>query len=485
MRKKYFFVFLFIFQALFLVAEERAYVTNWESDNISVIQTSNNTVMEIISTDTGPIGLAFTPDHEHVYVTNYGMATCNNKVTVIQTSDNTILTTITVGNCPAQIAITPDGEFGYVANYFSDSFSVIEISSNTVVATVTMGNGPMGVSITPDGEYAYFALEQAGTVQVVQISDNTIIATVNVGSSPYRIAITPDGAFAYVTNRFSNNVSVIQTSNNSVIATIDVGGWPHGIAITPNGEYAYVVNFLQSNSVSVIQVSNNSVVSTISVGSAPKAIAFTPNGEYAYVTNAGSNSVSVIQTSSGTVVETISVNTNPSGIIIGNCPEGPGWIEGIVSLEGGVGNIEDVIITAGSESTNPDATGFYSIEIEPGTYDVSATLEYYETDTILGVVVEGEIITSGIDLTLVFDPPLNPPENLYVDMYTGWASWDPPIPVPGTTLLEYNIYLDDMVNPVGSTTFLEWLYEDLLYGQWYVAGVSAVYEEGESLIIES
>ena len=473
MKKWHFLLFLFFIflQTVSLVAEERAYVANWEADNISVIQISNNTVIETISTDTGPISLAFTPDHEYVYVTNYGMATCNNKVTVIQTSDNTILTTITVGNCPAQIAITPDGLYGYVANYFSDSFSVIDIPSNTVVATVTMGNGPMGVSITPDGQYAYFAIEQAGTVQVVQTFDNTIVATISVGSSPYRIAITPDGAYAYVTNRFSNNVSVIQTSNNTVIATIGVGGWPHGVTITSDGEYVYVVNFLQSNSVSIIQTSTNSVVNTISVGSAPKAIAFTPDGEYAYVTNAGSNSVSVIEISTSTVVETISVNTNPSGIIIGNCPEGSGWIEGIVSLEGGAGNVEDVIVTAGTESTNPNATGFYSIEIEPGTYDITASLDdYIPFNDSITVASEQTTI---VDIELYCWDQIAPPENLTYIIAGDYLTWDPPQTV--LNWVAYNVYRDyTLLASISDTT-------SIIYnpgsGTFFL---TAVYEYGES-----
>ena len=473
MKRTICFACLMIFIMSLAWSEERAYVTNWEADNISVIQTSNNTVMETVSTDTGPIGLAFTPDHKYVYVTNYGMAACNNKVTVIQTSDNTILTTITVGNCPAQIAITPDGLYGYVANYFSDTFSVIDISSNTVIATVTMGNGPMGVSITPDGQYAYFAMEQAGTVQVVQISDNTIVATVNVGSSPYRIAITPDGAYAYVTNRFSNSVSVIQTSDNTVTATIGVGGWPHGVAITPDGEYAYVVNFLQSNSVSVIQISTNSVVNTISVGSAPKAIAFTPDGEHAYVTNAGSNSVSVIEISTGTVVETISVNTNPSGIIIGNCPEsGPGWIEGIVSLEGGSGNLEDVVITAGFECTNPDASGFYSIEIEPDIYNISAALENYIPFNDTVTVISGQ--TSIVDIVLYALDLLAPPENLVYNNTGYYLYWDPP-----QTILDwigYNVYKDDTI--IATIQDTSSIYFNPVPGIYFL---TAIYEYGESV----
>jgi PKD repeat protein len=53
-------------------------------------------------------------------------------------------------------------------------------------------------------------------------------------------------------------------------------------------------------------------------------------------------------------------------------------------------------------------------------------------------------------------------------------------------LLGYNIYLDDMgtvLDSVGIDVF-EYQYVDLVNGQSYVAGVSAVYDEGESDIIE-
>jgi hypothetical protein len=77
-----------------------------------------------------------------------------------------------------------------------------------------------------------------------------------------------------------------------------------------------------------------------------------------------------------------------------------GWIEGTVSLNGGTGNVEDVVVTAGSVSANPDATGFYSTGIYPGTYDVTASLDGYEVDTIIGVLVEEGQTTGGIDFTL-------------------------------------------------------------------------------------
>ena len=41
-----------------------------------------------------------------------------------------------------------------------------------------------------------------------------------------------------------------------------------------------------------------------------------------------------------------------------------------------------------------------------------------------------------------------------------------------------------MITPIGTTTSTEWQYEDLVVGQSYVAGVSAVYDDGESIVME-
>jgi len=56
------------------------------------------------------------------YVANYR----SNDVTVIDTADNTDVATVPVGSRPIGIAITPDRAFAYVTNSFSNTVSVIE-----------------------------------------------------------------------------------------------------------------------------------------------------------------------------------------------------------------------------------------------------------------------------------------------------------------------------------------------------------------------
>jgi YVTN family beta-propeller protein len=76
-------------------------------------------------------------------------------VSVIDTSSNTVVATVPVGPLLTDVAITPDGAFAYVGSALSSSVSVINTSSNTVVATVPVDSWPNGLAITPNGAFAY------------------------------------------------------------------------------------------------------------------------------------------------------------------------------------------------------------------------------------------------------------------------------------------------------------------------------------------
>ncbi|MCX5642303.1 MAG: YncE family protein [Candidatus Omnitrophica bacterium] len=85
-----------------------------------------------------PQGVAINPAGSYAYVTNFDY----NTVSVIDTEDNTVTDTITVGRRPTGVAITPDGNHVYVANNSDEEVSVIQTSDNTVTDTITVGAGP-------------------------------------------------------------------------------------------------------------------------------------------------------------------------------------------------------------------------------------------------------------------------------------------------------------------------------------------------------
>jgi len=313
------------------------------------------------------IMLAAMPAHAapFAYVTNVD----SNTVSVIDSATNTVVATVPVGLYPTSIAVTPDGQFAYVANENSDSVTVIATATNTVVDTVVVKYGPVGVAVTPDGKFAYVSTaDLGGRIAVIATATNTVVSSINIGETPGFIAFTPNGAFAYVVNLSSASVSVIATASHTVVATIGVGDLPDEIAITPNGSFAYVASVGSpesgSGTVSIIATATNMVVDTIafptgffadfiaispngelayvtsdSGGGAPFTgelvvlatatnkpvaslsitggageVAFTPNGEFAYVLNSNASSISVVSTSTDAVVATITYAGGPNRV---------------------------------------------------------------------------------------------------------------------------------------------------------------------------
>jgi YVTN family beta-propeller protein len=289
-----------------------AYVANQADGTVSVIQISDNAVIDTIDLETsGPTGVGVTPDGSYVYVTNRGDGT----VSVIRTSDNIVLgDPIDVGKKPFGLAVNPVSALVYVTNRADGEVSVVE--TDTEIDTITVENGPVGVDVTPDGGFVYVANRANNSISVIQTPANTIYTTIrdDIGNKPAGVAVSSDGTYVYVTNRDDGTVSVIRTSDNTVIGLpTEVGAMPFGLALSPNDAYAYVANS-DNNTVSVFQTSEHTEIDTIDVGASPFGIAVTPDSERVYVTNSGENTVSVIRTSDNAVIETIVVGGAPTSL---------------------------------------------------------------------------------------------------------------------------------------------------------------------------
>ena len=285
-----------------------AYITNTDSNTVSVIDTATNTVIATVNVGSYPFGVAVNPVGTKIYVPNEG----SNDVSIIDTATNTVTATVKVGFGPHGAAVNPEGTKVYVTNYGDNNVSVIDTATNTVTATVNVGGNPQGVAVTPDGTKLYVVNYWDSTVSVIDTATNIVTATVPVGYDPNGVAVNPEGTKVYVTTSGDSTVSVIDTTTNTVTATVPVGRSPFGVAFTPDGKKVYVTN-QNDGSVSVIDTATNNVIATVNVGSNPFGIAVNPEGTKIYVANGNSNNVSVIDSATNNVIATVNVGDNPIG----------------------------------------------------------------------------------------------------------------------------------------------------------------------------
>jgi YVTN family beta-propeller protein len=299
------------------LAAPKAYVLNYEADNVAVLDTGTNQLVDPpIPVGSGPYSIAITPDGKTAYEANGN----DESISVIDLKTGQVVgAPIELGADLFVIAISPDGKTAYVTTSNEDVV-VLDLQTNQVVGSIPIPGENVnlwGVAFTPDGKTAYVLNENEDVALTIDTQSRQIVGSpIPTGEDPINVVFTPDGQKAYVVNYESNNVSVIDTASRQNVATIPVGVEPWGIAITPDGKKAYATNE-GDGTVTAIDTQTNQVIgSPIPVGEEPFESAITPDGKTLYVPNYESESISVIDTQTNTVKTTIEELGGPWQIVV-------------------------------------------------------------------------------------------------------------------------------------------------------------------------
>jgi YVTN family beta-propeller protein len=292
-----------------------AYITNQDSNTVSVIDIATNSVVgSPIAVGVRPYGVAVNSAGTRVYVANGA----GGSISVIDTATSKVIATIPDPLFPVGIAINSAGTRVYVTNgAIPGSVTVIDATTNSVIGSPIPVAGPWGIAVNPAGTRVYtanFVSSFGCTVSVIDSATHTVIATVAVGGcedsptplpgGPYAVAVSPDGSRIYVTLE-EGFISVIDAATNTMVGgPFSAGPGAAGVAINPAGTRLYVANWTSAgNSVSVVDAATGALIGPpIAVGVAPEGISIDPSGTRVLVANRLSNSVSVIDTATNTVV---------------------------------------------------------------------------------------------------------------------------------------------------------------------------------------
>jgi len=292
-----------------------AYIPNFDSNSVSVIDIESNNVVATIPVGSQPLGVAVNNTGTRIYVTNL------DSVSVIDGSSKSVIATLPLGGELTGVAVNPAGTRVYVGDLVSDTVKVIDASGNTVIATVPVGSAPRGVVVNPQGTRVYVANEASGSISVIDTATNKEIKKVQVAAGPMDTAINPAGTRLYVTHYWSNNpsdplaisLSVIDTESNTKIAGIPLGfNAGEGVAVHPDGRHVYVTSV--RGGVVVIDANTNAAIDVIPVGGTLAGIALDPTGARIYAVNVTGNDVAVIDIATRTIIARVQVGFKPVAI---------------------------------------------------------------------------------------------------------------------------------------------------------------------------
>lgn len=289
------------------------YVANYGSNSVSVINTIGGG-SSVISNVPGANGVAFNPDLDYVYVSNRD----TNKVTLIRVSDNLIMGTINVGSLPNGLAYY-NGRL-YVANYGSDTISVITTSNHQVETTISGPyiDEPAHVAVNTNTGRIYVSNHGNGRVSVLSGSSH-LFDIDTYSSGLYGITVDSNRDIVYVASIDSHRVvSIVNDTYKGWAEISPVLGGPsvplRMIAVDPTlripvDQWWFQAGHVWVTSSSIDGGADKAIVLkgwegwpeigklyTLDTGIDPReGIAIDTTTHIVYITNVGSDSVTVIE----------------------------------------------------------------------------------------------------------------------------------------------------------------------------------------------
>ncbi|OGW41568.1 MAG: hypothetical protein A2Y97_02295 [Nitrospirae bacterium RBG_13_39_12] len=339
------------------------YVTNEDSDNVTVINRQLGDIVANVMVGKKPRGIAVSQgrDKPRVYVVNSG----SNSISVIDPTTNKLEVEIPMrfGINPEGIAIariSPERELIFVTNYGSNNVSVIDVLTNLEIEKINVGDGPVAIAVDPPIESisgtrflsfddlnslrsyrekffnVYVVNKNSKDISVIrmdiQSNRSDQVLNINVEWNPIALAVDYQRGKVYVANYNYDALSVIDilqiTKGNttaSVSAITNVGTSVTGVITDTDldrifllkdapGEIMIIRPFSEVFSSFKTTMALSPVVGSITVGNSPRSLLLDPEGRKIYVVNRGSDNVYEIDKTTKRVERIIPVGKRPYGI---------------------------------------------------------------------------------------------------------------------------------------------------------------------------
>lgn len=222
-----------------------------KSNRVCVVSSISNELLVInIDTETVEKKIATQQKMSHhvvlhpfksiAYVTNIN----SNSVSVIDLDLGSVIKIIKCKNGTHAIDITPDGSEIWVANTTDNVINIISTATDHVVHTLKSGNEPLGLKFSNNGKYCLVANARDGTISVFNQKSKSKIKTIPIRGKkttierllyhtprPVSIVMHSNGLYAFVANSNANKIEVVDMKTFAIVSTIGTGKIPDGLAL--------------------------------------------------------------------------------------------------------------------------------------------------------------------------------------------------------------------------------------------------------------
>ncbi len=165
------------------LADDRvwSYTSNTDTGTLSAVN------LETLEVKVIPIGerlqgMAFSPDNRRLYVTNLN----SDSISVIDTQSKTRIGEIPTGKGPVRIMVTPDGKMLVYALQTGEAVGFANAETGKEETQVKLTGQPVSLTFSKDNQYAFSAVQSQDNIFVISLRSRKIerIISTPPGSGP-------------------------------------------------------------------------------------------------------------------------------------------------------------------------------------------------------------------------------------------------------------------------------------------------------------
>jgi YVTN family beta-propeller protein len=203
--------------------EGKLYIVNSISRDVTVADTFTKRILGTIPVGEKPSAIAADTERREVYVTNEE----SNNLSIISAASDSVVSTVEVDNRPT--GVTVGEEKIYVFNEGSSTISIISPSSRTVVETVSLVEPPKR-GLKAFRERLFVTNTSTDTLTFLD-SQNVISRTLPAGLGPLLLAGDEQRDRLYVTNYGGTTVTLFDPIRERRVKELTVGKSPYGAVL--------------------------------------------------------------------------------------------------------------------------------------------------------------------------------------------------------------------------------------------------------------
>ena len=209
---------------------DKVYLSNWTSQDISVIDPSSYKEEKKIKTKAVPRGMAFSQDGKFIYCAQFEDSAGNSQCKLIKKSLADYKTVYEGGVKGAKRHIVTDYErkLIYVSDMRNDIVEVYSTDKDELVASIKVFFNPNTIQLSPDKSLLYVSCRGPnnpdkgylykgyvfGRLDIINTKTFTRIESIEVGNQPTGLDVSPDGKKIVLSDFLDNRIRVYELKSS-------------------------------------------------------------------------------------------------------------------------------------------------------------------------------------------------------------------------------------------------------------------------------